>query len=1128
MTEDKLLKNKTILVKKRNGSMEPLNVDKIHKMAELACDGISGVSVSDIVMKAHLSFFDGISSTEIHRSITKAAADLITEATPNYQYVAGRLLNYDIRKMAWGGMEPPRLYDHICQMVEDGYYTPELFSMYTEEEWDKIDSFIDHDRDLEMTHIGVSEYMTKYAVRDRSLKEVEPLETPQLTYILIAAVLCHQEKSLKAVKSYYNDISNWNISLPTPIMAGVRTKSKQASSCTLIECGDSLNSISKSSEAIVKYVSNKAGIGLETSAIRVEGDPIRNGEAKHTGTIPFYKLFEASVKSCSQGGVRGGSMTLYTQLWRSDIEDILVLKNNKGTPDTRVRKIDYGIQINNYLYNRLIKNENISLFSPADVPGLRDAFFKSSEEFAKLYEKYEKDKSIKKKTISALELFTKLMMERKDTGRIYIFNSDNVNSHSNFDDPVKMSNLCVAGDTVIPVRINGDVKAQISIKNLNDTVTFHNNLNDFEVLSKNIKTGEIEYKKILSIGMTNPMAMLFNLAVNNGGYELHSLWCTSDHKIYEPKMNQYLKFSELNDSNYIDSINLGEITIDNFLHSSVIRVEPVYDITVEDNNNFYANGILVHNCAEIVLPTEPMGKTEEHVFYIDLNNFKNEYDKIINELNNNTHVNSISLSDSDSDTNKVKLSVETDESRIALCTLSAINLGNIKNLDDLEKIMWNAVSKLDNLLDYQDYMVPASKQHTLDYRPLGIGIVNLAYYLAKNGYKFSDEGSLQLLHDTFEAMSFYAIKASMELAKIKGPCRAFHKTKFSKGILPIDNYNKNVDKLVAPNYKLDWEWLRKEVVKNGIRNATLLANMPAECNKWDNKIKTVEHGDVNFHEIAQLFGINWEAVEDDGIPLQFPIEMMVHTSDKPRLATKLMYNGKQDLYELTFSDDSKYSFTLNHKFLCPYYGWKAVHDLNVGDYVSKRMLNEFDTTLVWLKIKDKKIISPDHVWDIEVEEVNSYLMSNGINSHNSSAKIMNATNGQEAVRSLITVKGNKSNISKQVVPEINRLKNKYEMLWDMKSMDGVIKTSAVMQKFVCQSLSTNLSYNPAHYANGEIPMSVLLGDLLKCNYFGIKTLYYNNINDQKDVDMVEEKVDNSISTITEIELKDDVCDSCTI
>lgn len=764
----KSLNLQDIVVQKRDGTSEPFNVEKIHRVIENACAGITGVAVSDVVMAARLTFFSGMTTTEIHRALTKAAADLISESTPNYQFVAGRLLNYDIRKMAWGGMNPPKLYDHIKKMVGLGLYTEELLSKYDEDTWEKLNSFIDHSRDLRMSHIGVSEYMTKYAVRDRSRDDVLPLETPQITYMLIAAIMCSDTRDIRDIKSYYNDISNHNISLPTPIMAGLRTQVKQFSSCVLIECEDNLDSIHSTSGAIIKYVSKKAGIGIGASAIRAEGSKVGNGEIKHTGTVPFFRLFESSVKSCSQGGVRGGAATLYTALWHLDIEDIIVLKNNKGTPDTRVRKLDYGIQINDFLYNRLVKGGNITLFSPHDVRDMYDAFFADKAKFAELYEKYEADPTIRKKTVSAQELFTKLMMERKDTGRIYIFNVDNVNDHSSFMEPIKMSNLC----------------------------------------------------------------------------------------------------------------------------------------------------------AEITLPTAAL---------------KHLYD---------------------------------EEGRIALCTLSAMNLGNIRSLDDIEGWMYNAVKGLDTLLEYQSYPLPASENATLDYRPLGIGVINLAYYLAKNGVKYGDDEANQLLHDTFEAIQYYGIKASVQLAKERGPCRRWKETKYGQGLLPVDHYNRNVDQIVKPNYKLDWEWLRNEVLTHGIRNATVTALMPAE----------------------------------------------------------------------------------------------------------------------------------------------------------SSAKISNSTNGVEPVRALITTKGNKSNISKQVVPEITKLKNKYDMLWDMKSMAGIIKTMAVIQKFVDQSISTNLSYNPAHWPDGKISVGAMLKDLLLCNKFGIKTLYYHNTNDQREENMVEE---TKVPEVEEL-AQEEVCDSCTI
>ncbi len=437
----KVMNVDNINVVKRDGSVELFDIEKIHRMVEVACDNLTGVSVSDIEMEARLSFFDGISSVDIHRAITKAAANLISENSYNYQYVAGRLLMFDIRKMAWGGINPPSLYEQIVDNVEKGFYTSELLSLYSKEEWDRLDKIIDHNRDLHMTHIAVKEYLTKYAVRDRSLDEVIPVETPQFTYILIAALMCSDTRQFKDIKSYYNDISLGNISLPTPIMAGMRTPTKQFSSCVLIECDDTLASIETSNAAIQEYISKKAGIGIGASAIRAEGSSVANKTIKHTGVIPYFRQFQGTVKSCSQGGVRGGAATVHVLLWHPEIENILVLKNNKGTQDNRVRQLDYSIIINDFLYTRLIENGQISLFSPHEVRDMYEAFFSNPSEFKKLYLKYEKSDLVKK-TISAKELFSNLMIERKDTGRLYIMNIDNVNKHSSFIDSVKMSNLC--------------------------------------------------------------------------------------------------------------------------------------------------------------------------------------------------------------------------------------------------------------------------------------------------------------------------------------------------------------------------------------------------------------------------------------------------------------------------------------------------------------------------------------------------------------------------------------------------------------------------------------------------------------------------------------------------------------
>lgn len=438
--------NEIIHVLKRDGSKEPLNFDKIHNMLYQACEGVTGVAVSEIALRAKLSFFDGITSKEIHAALIKSAADLISETATNYQFVAGNLLNYELRKNAWGGNTAPRLFDHIVKMVGLNFYTEELLTEYSEEMWDKIDAIIDHDRDFNMTYIGLNEYITKYAVRDRSASKTLPLETPQITYILIAAMANLDNHSIKEIKKTYSDFSQWNVSLPTPIMAGLRTPTKQFSSCVLIASGDNLNSIALTNEATMKYAAKKAGIGIDASRIRAEGAPVGKEKGiKHTGVIPFLRSFEGSLKSCSQGGVRGASATVTLLIWHLEVEDLLVLKNNKGTPDNRVRKLDYSFQINNYMWNRLIDKKDITLFSPSDqeTPGLYDAYFRDEKEFARLYEKYEKDLTIRRKTISAEALIGDMYAtERKETGRIYTFNVDNVNRYSPFKDPITMSNLC--------------------------------------------------------------------------------------------------------------------------------------------------------------------------------------------------------------------------------------------------------------------------------------------------------------------------------------------------------------------------------------------------------------------------------------------------------------------------------------------------------------------------------------------------------------------------------------------------------------------------------------------------------------------------------------------------------------
>lgn len=738
--------NNNLFVTKRNGEKEPIDLEKIHRVIEWAAKGLDQVSVSQVELKSHIQFYDGIKTEDIHETIIKAAADLISEETPDYQFLAARLAIFHLRKKAYGQFEPPALYEHVVNLVEKGKYDQHLLADYSKEEFEQLESFIDHSRDLNFSYAAVKQLEGKYLVQNRVSGDI--YESAQFLYILVSACLFAkypQETRLKYVKGFYDAISLFKISLPTPIMAGVRTPTRQFSSCVLIECGDSLDSINATSSAIVKYVSQRAGIGVNAGRIRALGSAIRNGEAFHTGCIPFYKHFQTAVKSCSQGGVRGGAATLFYPLWHLEVESLLVLKNNRGVEENRVRHLDYGVQFNKLMYQRLIKGDYITLFSPSDVPGLYDAFFEDQEKFDQLYVQYEADESIRKKRIKAVELFTLFAQERSSTGRIYLQNVDHCNTHSPFNPayaPVRQSNLCL----------------------------------------------------------------------------------------------------------------------------------------------------------EIALPTKPL-----------------------NDIND-------------------------PEGEIALCTLSAFNLGTLNSLDELDELADLAVRALDNLLDYQNYPVPAALSATNWRRTLGIGVINYAYYLAKNGVYYSNGSANNLTHRTFEAIQYYLLKASNNLAKEKGACPKFNETTYSQGILPIDTYKKEVDNICKQTLELDWEWLREEIKTHGLRNSTLSALMPSET----------------------------------------------------------------------------------------------------------------------------------------------------------SSQISNATNGIEPPRGLISIKASKDGILKQVVPEYQRLKDNYELLWNIPSNEGYLQLVAIMQKFVDQTISANTNYDPNRFEGGKLPIKQVLQDLLTAYKLGVKTLYYHNTRDGAD------------------------------
>ena len=613
------------VVKRGTRGKEPLNIDKIHDMVEYAVEGIKGVSSSQVEMSSGLQFFDGISTDDIQQILVKSAADLISLENPNYQYVAARLLLYSLRKQVIDKLwDHPHIYEHAKKGVEIKVYDENILKWYDEKDFDRMENWINHERDYTFTYAGLRQVIDKYLVQDRSNGKV--FETPQFMYMMISATVFAQypkEKRMTYVKKYYDAISQFKINIPTPVMAGVRTPLKQYASCVLVDVDDTLDSIFSSDMAVGRYVAQRAGIGINAGRIRGINARIRGGEVQHTGVIPFLKKFEATVKCCTQNGVRGGSATVHFPIWHQEIEDIIVLKNNKGTEDNRVRKLDYSIQLSKIFYERFIKEEDITLFSPHEVPELYEAW--GTPEFDELYEKAERKTSVKKKKINAQVLFGSILKERAETGRIYIMNIDHCNSHSSFKDLIRMSNLC----------------------------------------------------------------------------------------------------------------------------------------------------------QEITLPTDPI----DHI---------------------------------------------DGEGEIALCILSAINVGTIDKRDELEPLCDLAVRSLDEIIDHQQYPVKAAEVSTKARRSLGIGYIGLAHYLAKKGYTYDQKLAWRQVDKLTEAFQYYLLKASNTLAKEKGPCEFFNRTKYSDGILPIDTYKKEVDEVVTRNLTYDWESLRKEIKESGLRHSTLSAQMPSE------------------------------------------------------------------------------------------------------------------------------------------------------------------------------------------------------------------------------------------------------------------------------------------------------------
>ena len=735
-------------VVKRDGSIQPLDLEKMHVMVEEACNGLAGVSASQVEIQSGIQFYDGITTAEIQEILIKSASDLISVDNSNYQYVAARLLLFSVRKSLYGGIRDlPHLENHIYSCTNIDVYDKDIFTKYSKEEIDKANGFIDHSRDFLFTYAGLRQVVDKYLVQDRSGGGV--FETPQFMYIMIALTIFAEypkETRMNYVKRYYEAISRHKINIPTPIMGGVRTPLRQFASCVLVDIDDTLDSIFSSDMAIGKYVAQRAGIGINAGRIRGINSKIRGGEVQHTGVVPFLKKFEATVRCCTQNGIRGGSATVHFPIWHQEIRDILVLKNNKGTEDNRVRKLDYSIQLSALFYQRFIDNGKITLFSPHDVPGLYDSF--GSEDFDDLYVKYENDESIPKETIGAQELFLDLLKERAETGRMYLMNIDHCNSHSSFKDKVYMSNLC----------------------------------------------------------------------------------------------------------------------------------------------------------QEITLPTYPLQHIDDHL------------------------------------------------GEIALCILSAINVGKVQSDRELEDLCDLSVRALEELIDYQEYPVKAAETATKARRSLGIGFIGLAHYLAKLGFKYDSQEAWDAVHKLSESFQYYLIKASNNLAKEKGHCENFGRTKYADGILPIDTYKKDVDEISNPKYQHDWEALRESILEHGLRHSTLSAQMPSESSSVVSNatngiepprdylsIKKSKKGPLkqvvpSYGSLKNNYTLLWDMPDNTGY---INIVAVMQKFFDQAISGNWSYNPEH------FDDSEVPASVMAQDLLTTYkYGWKTSYYQNTNDMKSDEMEEE--------------------------------------------------------------------------------------------------------------------------------------------------------------------------------------------
>lgn len=1092
-----------INVTKRNGKKEPLDLDKIHQMLFFACEGLTNVSVSAIEHRAKLQFFEGINTSLIHDILITAASELISEEYPNYQFVAGRLINYSLRKNVYGSYDPIKFSAHVQDLVQRGIYDKEVLEKYTLMEIEELGKYVKHKRDEKFTFVAMKQWEGKYLCQNRATKQI--YETPQMAYMMIAAIIFmnYTENRLEYVKRFYDAVSNFDISLPTPIMSGLRTNTRQFSSCVVLNVGDSLDSIAAADHAVLRYISRKAGLGINFGRIRGLGAEIRGGDAVHTGLIPFLAATAKKVKSCSQGGVRGGAATVHFPMWHFEFEDLVVLKNNKGTENNRVRQLDYSFQINSFLYQRLIDEKDISFFSPSDVPGLYEAFFADQRLFAILYEKYEADSSIRRRTMSALDAFSALMTERAETGRIYIQHVDLVNTHSPFKPevaPIEQSNLCVSGNTNILtdvgyIRIGDYVDETVSVWNGTEfsTVQIKKTGINQELMTVVTDSGQelectpyhkfyiqTDYKgtivevraKDLTVGdklikLETPViegSEELRHAYENGFYSGDGCYTKNKQRIYLYGAKRSLKdqfnlgsqhwvVSDSYDRDYIETTELKDkYFVPSCNYTIESRLKWLAGIADSDghvqrnglNESMFISSTQRVFLQEIQLMLQTLGVQSKVKQYFDGGDYSmpdgkgshavyktnpawclqvpsSELYKLmtlgfeparlkietrltqraagqfvkIKEVHSNTSIEDTYCFNEELKHMGVFNGILTgqcqeialpsspfndvnqgEDGLISLCTLSAINWGNFDNPEDMEGACELSVRALDALLDYQDYPVGHAERATRAYRPVGVGIINLAYFLAKRGLRY-DSGALETVNEWTEAWSYYLLKTSVQLAKEQGRCEMYENLKYADGILPIDTYKKSIDELVSTELKMPWEELRADIAKYGIRNATTMALMPAET----------------------------------------------------------------------------------------------------------------------------------------------------------SAQISNSTNGIEMPRALVSVKVSKDGILKQVVPEIGKLKNKYSLLWEQESNLGYIQICGVLQKYIDQSISANTSYNPENFPESKLPMSMLLKDMMLAYKYGLKNLYYHNTYDgsgEQDVSEKDTPKGGIVITLPPLEDDDEPCEGCTI